>query len=188
MHLQSFQFCYGIRSFRFYQHNADIYKSFPLCKLFLSPSTDKNSKLLKWINGVSTTAASNVCMAVLKWEGSHLLRGVCTLWCVKTAPTIIWWFIVIPPVWASALFSDLYLPAPRGSFLLCILCLRFVTATKELSNSLICFRNVNQEALTTVKTLMSSPPEQTLPSVSHPSHFQKLIWLVFSSVQENRSD
>lgn len=50
-------------------------------------------------------------------------------------------------------------------------CLRFVTAIKELSNMLIRLRdNVNQEALSTVKTLMSGPPEQTVPpSVAHPS-------------------
>lgn len=102
---------------------------------------------------IFSCAASNVCTAVLKWEAYHLLWGVCTLWCVKTATTIIWWFIVILPVWASALFSDLYFQAPCGSFLLSILFLRFVTAAKELSNSLICFWKVNQEALTTVKDL-----------------------------------
>lgn len=50
-------------------------------------------------------------------------------------------------------------------------CLRFVTIIKEPSNALICLRdNVNQETLSTVKALMSSPPEQTaLPSVAHPS-------------------
>lgn len=151
-------------------------------------------KIDKWsLNNtpIFSCAASNVCMAILKWEASRLLWGVCMLWCVKTAPTTIWWFIVILSVWASALFSDLYFPAPCGSFLLCVgffFCLLFVTTIKELSKSLICLWNIKQEALFTVKTLMSSPPEQTLPSVSHPSHFQKLIWPVFSSVQENQLD
>lgn len=45
-------------------------------------------------------------------------------------------------------------------------CRGFVTTIKELSNMLL----VNQEAFSTVKTLMSIPPEQTaLPSVAHPS-------------------
>ncbi|KAI9548036.1 hypothetical protein NQZ68_013054, partial [Dissostichus eleginoides] len=52
-------------------------------------------------------------------------------------------------------------------------CLRFVTTIKELSYMRICLGdNVNQEGLASVKTLMSSPPEQTEPpSVANHSPF-----------------
>lgn len=112
------------------------------------PNPDKNSLLLKWINGLSTTCLSSH----VKWEASHLLWGVWMLWCVKTiaptAPTIIWWFIVILSVWASAFFLDLYFPAHCGTFLSCIFAYALSQPQKELSDVQICLRDdVNQEAL-----------------------------------------
>ena len=69
-------------------------------------------------------------------------------------------------------------------------CLRFVSTIKELSNKPIGLRdNVNQEALSTVKTLMSGPPEQTGgPSPPFVAHPKKFIQAPFSSAHENQSD
>lgn len=63
------------------------------------------------------------------------------------------------------------LPSSPWLFPVVYFCRRFVTTIKELSNMLIRLGDdVNQEALSTVKTLMSGPPEQTVPpSVAHPS-------------------
>ena len=70
-------------------------------------------------------------------------------------------------VFRSFLSSSLWL------FAVVYFCLRFVTTIKELSYMWICLGdNVNQEGLASVKTLKSSPPEQTEPpSVANHSPF-----------------
>ena len=62
----------------------------------------------------------HVCTAILKRDASHLMRGVYTLWCVKTAaaataPPINWWFIVIlrvRAIWVVFRFCRLPLALP----------------------------------------------------------------------------
>lgn len=148
---------------------------FSLCSQIVSPpppNPDKNSKLLKWINGVSTICLSShvqhqTCVhGHFKVRGvSFTVRGLHAVMCEDDGSDSTHYYLMIYCnsftmgicfVFRSSLPSSPWL-SPVMYF-----CLRFVSAIKELSNTPIGLRDdVNQEALSTVKTLMSGPPEQT---------------------------